>query len=586
MEILKGIPVSPGVYIGEAFLLEGEEVRIPKRMVPPDRAEAEAARFEAAAGQVLTELDSLRGVTESQLGPNLAAILSVQTQLLRDPSLRERITNRVLKQHHSAEYAVARTLREVAKVMSASQSQLIKERSSDIIDLEKRLLKELLGEEGEDLEHLQRPVALVVHDLGPSQTAALDRNKIKAFATDAGGRTSHTSILARALQIPAVVGLETISTDITGGETIIIDGNRGIVILRPDDRTLARYKKLQVEFQEFEKSLIKDKDLPAVTQDGREVRVMANVEFPEEVLDAITNYGAAGVGLFRTEFLYLKSGVMPTEQDHFEAYKQSLLHLGGRPLVIRTFDLGADKIDPAYSVSEHNPFLGLRSIRVSMKRPENFRLQVRAILRASAQGKIRLLLPMISCIEELRWGRSTIEEIKGELRARNERFDDEIEIGIMVEVPSAALQIRALARECDFLSIGTNDLIQYTLAVDRGNEHVAHLFTPAHPAILTLVKMIVDAGREFEVPVAMCGEMAGDPIYVPLLVGLGLTEVSVTPKLIPEVKTIVRSGTYERFKEIAGKVMGMDEVAEIADFLRDELDAVLPPGSKFGAGRN
>ncbi|MCZ7647719.1 MAG: phosphoenolpyruvate--protein phosphotransferase [Planctomycetota bacterium] len=582
MEILKGIPVSPGVYIGEAFLSEGEDVRIPMRTVAPEAVAAEVKRFEDACLKVSSDLDTLRGVTESQLGSNIAGILSVQTQLLRDPSLRQKINVRISEQKHTAEYAVAKTLRELAKLMGSSANQLIKERSSDIVDLEKRVLAELLGEHKEDLAHLKRPVALIAHDLGPSQTAALDRTKVKAFATDVGGRTSHTSILARALQIPAVVGLETISADITGGETIIIDGNRGIVILRPDERTLARYRKLQAEFEDFERKLIQDKDLPAVTRDGVEVRVMANIEFPEEVGDAIEKYSAAGVGLFRTEFLYLKSGVMPSEQDHYEAYRWTLQRLGGRPLVIRTFDLGADKIDPAYAISEHNPFLGLRSIRVSMKRPENFRLQVRAILRASALGKVRLLLPMISCVEELRWARGVVEEIKAELLESKTSFDERIEVGIMIEVPAAAMQIRTLARECDFLSIGTNDLIQYTLAVDRGNEHVAHLFTPSHPAILALVSMVVEAGREANVPVAMCGEMAGDPIYVPLLVGMGLTELSVTPKLVPEVKTIVRAAPLETFRALAGEAMKMVEVAEIADFLREKLDELLPPGSKFG----
>ena len=580
MEILKGIPVSPGVYIGEAYLLEGEEVRIAERTVPAEKVADEVKRFEDSCEKVANQLDSLREVTESQLGTNLASILSVQTQLLKDPSLRKRILDRINEKHHSADFAISKTFRDLAKVMANSESQMISHRASDILDLEKRLLREMLGDKREDLQHLQRPVALIAHDLGPSQTAALDRTKVKAFAIDVGGRTSHTSILARAHEIPAVVGLETISTDITGGETLIIDGNRGIVIVNPDERTLARYRKRQEELTAFGQSLIKEKDLPAVTKDGREIHVLANIELPEEVAGAM-QHGAFGVGLFRTEFLYLKSGVMPNEQDHFEAYSKSATRLNGRPLIVRTQDLGADKIDPNYAFTEHNPFLGLRSIRLSMKRPENFRVQVRAILRASAFGKIRLMLPMICAIEELRWAKGVIEEIKRELTAKKEGFDDKIEVGIMVEVPSAALQAERLAKECDFFSIGTNDLIQYTIAVDRGNEHVAHLYSACHPAVIQLIKKVIDAGNANDCPVGMCGEMAGDSDVTPLLLGLGLTDFSVAPPSVPEIKRSIRSYTFESCKKLTEKVLEMDDTNTIIDALRKYRDENLPPGSNF-----
>ena len=582
MEILKGIPVSPGVYIGEAFLLVGEEVRIPERFVPEERTPQEIKRFEAACVKVVEQLASIQSVTAKQLGANLAGILSVQTQLLKDPSLRQRILDRMQKEKHSAEFAVAKTFRDLAKVMASSESPVIAQRASDIFDLEKRLLDELLGEGREDLTHLQRPVALVAHDLGPSQAAALDRSKVKAFAIDVGGRTSHTSILARAHEIPAVVGLETVSTDAVGGETLIIDGDSGIVVMRPNERTLARYRKKQVEHAALEAELIKDKDLPAVTQDGREIHVLANIELPEEVRGALA-FGAHGIGLFRTEFLYLKSGVMPDENDHFEAYRKSLKSLNGRVLTIRTLDLGADKLDPAHVLHEANPFLGLRSIRLSMKRPEGFRVQIRAILRASALGKIRLMLPMITAIEEVRWAKGVIEEIKSELAAEKQPFDRKIEVGIMVEVPSAALQTHKLAKECDFLSIGTNDLIQYTLAVDRGNEHVAHLYDPAHPAVLQLLQTIVEGARAAEVPVAMCGEMAGEKLYTMLLLGLGLTELSVASPAIPEIKRIVRKvPPFEECRKIARMALDMDEACTILEFLRAQLEKFLPPGAKPG----
>ncbi|MCW8128998.1 MAG: phosphoenolpyruvate--protein phosphotransferase [Planctomycetota bacterium] len=581
MEILKGIPVSPGVYIGEAFLLVGEEVRIPERFVPAEKMDSEAKRFDDACAKVGTQLDAIRGDTESQLGPNFAAILSVQTQLLRDPSLRQRILDKIRKDHYSAEYAVAKTLRDLAKVIAASDSPVIAQRASDIFDLEKRLLNDLLGEQREDLGHLQRPVALIAHDLGPSQTAALDRTKVRAFATDVGGRTSHTAILARAHEIPAVVGLETITTDVAGGETVIIDGNRGIVILRPDERTLARYRKIQQEFEAFEATLIKDKDLPSVTQDGREIHVLGNIEFPEEVR-GVLQHGAQGVGLFRTEFLYLKSGVMPDENDHFEAYRKSVSKLNGRPLTVRTLDLGADKIDRNQAYSEPNPFLGLRSIRLSMKRPENFRTQVRAILRSSTLGKVRLLLPMITAIDELRWAKGVVEEVKAELAGKKVPFDEKIPVGIMVEVPSAALQAQAMARECDFLSIGTNDLVQYTLAVDRGNEHVAHLYTPAHPAVIQLIKRVVDAGLEFDKPVGMCGEMAGEPVYTILLLGLGLSELSVAPPSIPSIKRIIRTLKYSDCQSGAQEVLKMDDANQVLDYLKELARKLLPSDIRFG----
>lgn len=581
MEILKGIPVSPGVYIGEAFLLVGEEVRIPERFVPAEKMDGEVKRFEDACVKVAKQLDAIKADTENQLGANLAAILSVQTQLLKDPSLRQRILDKIRKDHFSAEYAVAKTLRDLAKVMAASDSPVISQRASDIFDLEKRLLNDLLGEQREDLNHLQRPVALIAHDLGPSQTAALDRTKVRAFATDVGGRTSHTAILARAHEIPAVVGLETITTDVAGGETVIIDGNRGIVILRPDERTLARYRKIQAEFVAFEATLSKDKDLPAVTADGREIHVLGNIEFPEEVRGALGN-GAQGIGLFRTEFLYLKSGIMPDENDHFEAYRKGVSKLNGRPLTVRTLDLGADKIDRNATYSEPNPFLGLRSIRLSMKRPENFRTQIRAILRASALGKVRLLLPMITAIDELRWAKGVIEEIKAELAGKRIQFDEKIPVGIMVEVPSAALQADALARECDFLSIGTNDLVQYTLAVDRGNEHVAHLYTPAHPAVIHLIKNVVEAGLRHDKPVGMCGEMAGEPVFTILLLGLGLGELSVAPPSIPEIKRIIRALKFDDCKLGAEEALKMDDANQILDYLRELARKLLPADIRFG----
>jgi phosphoenolpyruvate-protein phosphotransferase (PTS system enzyme I) len=582
MEILKGIPVSPGVFIGEAFLLQSEEFRIPHLHVLDELKEDEIKRFEEAAKAVADEIEEIRRVTEEQVGSGVGAILSVQRQLASDPSLRKQIIDKIRNERYTCEHAVATTLKALAKRLASMGDQIFAHRDSDIYDLQKRLLRRLLGDRKEDLSHLERTVALIAHDLGPSQTAQLDRSKVKAFAIDVGGRTSHTAILARAFEMPAVVGLETISTDISGGETVIIDGNRGIIVLRPDERTLARYRKLQEEFHTFEQSLQKEKDLPPVTIDGREVRVNANIEFPDEVTSALT-HGAGGVGLFRTEFLYLASGVMPDENAHFEAYRTVITKLNGRPLVVRTLDLGADKIFSHLAPHERNPFLGLRSIRFSMKYPETFRTQVRAILRASALGKTKMMVPMITQLEELRWAKRIVEETKIELRKDGHSFDDKIEIGIMIEVPSAAIQAPLLAKEASFFAIGTNDLTQYTLAVDRGNELVANLYSPAHPAVLSLIKMTIDAANAEKIPVSMCGEMAGERLFTPLLVGMGLNELSVSPPSIPEIKKLVRSAKFDKCKEDAEKVMLMTESAEVIDFMRLRLAEYLPGGEKFGS---
>lgn len=583
MEILKGIPVSPGVFIGEAFLLQSEEVRIPNLHILDELKDIESKRFIEAADKVSEEIEGIRRKTEEQVGTGIGAILSVQKQLASDPSLRKQIVDKIQNERFSAEHAVATTLKALAKRLASMGDQIFAHRDSDINDLQKRLLKQLLGDRKEDLLHLERTVAVIAHDLGPSQTASLDRTKVKSFAIDVGGRTSHTAILARAFEMPAVVGLETISTDVSGGETVIIDGNRGIVILRPDERTLARYRKLQEEFQSFEQALAKEKDLPPVTADGREVRVNGNIEFPDEVNSALT-HGAGGVGLFRTEFLYLSTGVMPDENTHYEAYKTVISKLNGRPLVIRTLDLGADKIFAHLAPHERNPFLGLRSIRFSMKYPETFRTQVRAILRASSLGKIKMMVPMITQIEELRWAKRIVEETKLDLKKEGHSFDDKIDVGIMIEVPSAALQANLLAKEAAFFAIGTNDLTQYTLAVDRGNELVANLYTPAHPAVLTLIRMTIEAANAAKIPVSMCGEMAGDRLFTALLVGMGLNELSVSPPSIPEVKKLIRTMKFEKCKEDAGQVMQMTDSSAVVDFLRGRLAEYLPGGEKFGNG--
>lgn len=570
MEILKGIPVSQGVYIGEAFLLESEDVRIPELAIPDENVPEEIKRFEAAAAKAGEDIESIRKLTEDQLGSSLGAILSVQTQLLKDETLRRQIIDKIQIDKYTAEHAVSSVLKNFSKRLQTYGGELFAQRASDLQELQKRLLKVLLGGRKEDLGTLKNPVAVIAHDLGPAQTASFDRKLVKAFAIDVGGKTSHTAILARAFEMPAVVGLETVSSDISGGETIIIDGNRGIVVIRPDERTLARYRKRQEELATHERALISEKDLPAVTRDGREIRVLGNIEFPDEIQGAL-DHGCGGIGLFRTEFLYLATGVEPDEQTQFTAYQKCLGQLNGKPLVIRTQDLGADKVIPGTVTHEQNPYLGLRSIRVSMKYPETFRVQVRAILRASAMGKVRMMVPMVSCIEEIRWVKRIVEETKTDLRAEGQSFSEKVEVGIMVEVPSAALQAHVLAKECDFFSIGTNDLTQYTLAVDRGNELVANLYNGANPAVLGLMKMTVDAAMAAKISVSLCGELAGDPLFTPLMVGLGMTELSISPPSVPEIKKIIRGLSFEECQKITAEALTMTDTDSIVGFLKEKL---------------
>ncbi|MCX7803884.1 MAG: phosphoenolpyruvate--protein phosphotransferase [Planctomycetota bacterium] len=581
MEILKGIPVSPGLFIGEAFVLEGEEARIPERFVLSELVDGEVARFEKALASVREEMAALADRVRNEIGEGAAGILVFAISILDDPKLSGEIISHIRQDRNSAEFATSRVLRGRARILKSIPHTLLSQRASDIMDIERRLLRALLGAKRETLSHLDRPVAVVAHDLGPAQTASMDHGKVRAFALDVGGKTSHTAILARAYRIPAVVGLGTISTDVCGGDTIIVDGTRGIVVVRPDEKALARYRKLEAERTDFVRLLGRERNMPAVTRDGVHVRVMANIEFPEEVPAAI-EYGAEGIGLFRTEFLYLRSGILPSEWDHFEAYRRSLAKLGGRPLVIRTFDLGADKLLPAHDRHERNPSLGLRSIRLSMKYPEPFRTQLRAIARASAIGRVRVMLPMVSTIDELRWARSVMSEIMADLEREGLPFDRNLEMGTMIEVPASAVHIESLAKLSDFFSIGTNDLIQYTLAVDRTDEALAGLYTPAHPSVLKLIRMAIDGARRKGKPIAMCGEMAGDILFTVPLIGMGLTEFSVAPAVIDEIKRIVRSVRASDCREVAEAAAAMDEPSEVIGFLRSALRRLVPDGERLG----
>jgi len=576
MEIKKGIGVSPGVVISTAIVLDAEDLAIPRRHIDEQEVDREAQRFWQAVEKSLAELGELRLAMTEKYGKEIGGIFDFHIGILKDRSIADPVVSAIRTQRVTAEYAVSVVFRRYASNFQAMTDRYLADRVKDIYDIERRILHNIVGMKQEDLAHLDHPVVVVAHDLLPSQTASLDRTHVRGFATDVGGRTSHTAIVARALGIPAVVGLGNLTAEVTSGDTIIIDGNRGVVIISPDEDQLAEHREYERRREVLERELKELQTLPAVTLDGHVVSLQANIEFPEEVDDAIAR-GAAGIGLYRTEFLYLASATEPTEEDHYRAYADAIKRLSGRPLVIRTLDLGADKYTQAKQlVPERNPFLGNRSIRMCLHDIPMFKRQLRAIMRASILGDVRVMFPMISTLMELRQAKMILNDVIEELEDEGQPFRKDIPIGMMIEVPSAALMANQFAREVNFFSIGTNDLVQYTLAVDRTNEKVAGLFCPAHPAVLALLRDVIRAGHRNSISVSVCGEMAGEPLYALLLLGLGLTIFSMNSPDVGEVKKIIRSTTLDHARHVARKVMSFDSERQVLHFLREETRKIIP----------
>jgi phosphotransferase system enzyme I (PtsI) len=576
METKRGIAVSPGVAIGPAMVLDAEGFRIPKRFVSENAVVSEVRRLEMALTKARDEALANESLIAGKLGHEYGAIFGAHAQMISDPKLRREIIQLIEEQNFTPEYATSRVLRRYAQIFQAA-GPATAARISDIFDVERRILRHLLGEQREELRHLTSPVIVLSHDLTPSETAGLDPKLVRAFATEEGGRTSHTAILAGALEIPAVVGIGRFLTDVSGGDTVIIDGNRGIVICNPDEKTLAEYQHTEEEFHHFEETLATLRDLPAVTLDGERVTLIANIEFPSEVAHCLDR-GAEGIGLYRTEFLYLNSEKPPTEQNHFEAYRHVVDTMKGRPVVIRTLDLGADKLSESVQGDERerNPFLGLRSIRLCLRHLDIFKTQLRAILRASAHGPISIMFPLISTMLELRQARMLVGNVMEDLADERVPFNRDIKIGIMIEVPSAVILADQFARQADFFSLGTNDLIQYTLAVDRNNQNVSNLFCAADPAVLRLIRMSVKAAKRHDLPLSVCGEMGADPIFTLLLVGLGIRSLSITPYSLPEIKKAIRSMKVSDATKVARKVMTIDNARDAANYLRGEARKILP----------
>jgi len=579
MQTKKGIAVSPGVAIATAFVLDASVSRVPRRTIARSQIEGELKRLREALEKAEKDIRTQRDQAAAKLGEDLARIFDAHVTMCRDKHLVSQYEATIRQERVTAEYAVSTVLSREAEKIRGLDNAYFRERVNDIYDLQQRILAPLIGDVQGQLDRLTQPAIVVAHDLTPTQTAALDKDKIRGLATDAGGRTSHTAIMAHALGIPAVVGLETLSHDVETGDTVIIDGNQGEVIVNPDAAVLLEYRQYIQRLERFEDSLGELATLPAVTRDGTPITLQANIEFPYEIGPALAK-GATGIGLYRTEFLYLASEGDPTEEDHYNAYVEAIRHLDGRVLTIRTLDLGADKFsdhgvlvgDPA----ERNPFLGCRSIRLCLQHLPLFRTQLRAILRASAEGPVRIMFPLISSIMELRQAKMVLQDVMEDMEEQGEPFAEKIPVGIMIEVPSAALQAKGLAREADFFSIGTNDLIQYTLAVDRSNERIASLYSGAHPAVLQLIKDVVRTANRSKVDVSLCGEMAGEPEFIMLLVGLGLRTLSIVPPALPEVKNIIRAVTVDHCQKIARKATTFDSDRQVLNYLRDELRKVIP----------
>ena len=575
MEIRKGIAVSPGIAIAKPLIIDSKDYRIPRRSIMSSQRAKEIQRLRKAFSNAISELEDIgssKSIQESKIGD----IFAVHMRFLKDRSFRKRITDFISKDLVTAEYAVSTILREIASHFAGIDDAYISERAADIYDIEKRLLTHLLGKKQEEVDHLREEVVILAADLTPTQTAGFDKSFVKGFATEKGGRTSHTAIVARSLGIPAVVALGDMSSEIPPECVVIIDGNRGVVVIDPDDDTLKQYDIYAKQMSQFVHELDQLRELPAETRDGVRVQILGNIEFPEES-EQIIEKGGEGIGLYRTEFLYLYGGQEPTEEDHYDAYAETIRAVGDKPVVIRTMDLGADKLPHSgWHVSETNPVLGLRSIRYCLQDLSLFKTQLRAILRASVLGDVRVMFPLITNLQELRQAKMILRDVMEDLDEYAVPYNVDIPIGIMIETPSSALTAPLLANESSFFSIGTNDLVQYTLAVDRANEHVSTLYSAAEPAVLHLMRNVIQDSHKAGIGLSICGEVASDPEFIMLLLGMGVRTLSLASPMIPEVKKVIRSVTMEECNKLSRAVLTMDSARQIKNYLRDATMRILP----------
>ncbi|MBL7214172.1 MAG: phosphoenolpyruvate--protein phosphotransferase [Phycisphaerae bacterium] len=575
MEIRKGIAVSPGIAIAKPMVIDSKDYRIPRRSIMPSQRDKEIQRLRKAFSKAILELENLgssKAIQEGKIGD----IFAVHMRFLKDRSFRKRVTDFISKDLVTAEYAVSTILREIASHFAGIDDAYISERAADIFDIEKRLLTHLLGKKQEEVDHLREEVVILAADLTPTQTAGFNKSFVKGFATEKGGRTSHTAIVARSLGIPAVVALGDLSSEVPPECVVIVDGNRGVVIIDPDDDTLKQYDVYAQQMTQFVHELDQLQELPAETRDGVHIKMLGNIEFPDEA-EQIIEKGGEGIGLYRTEFLFLYGGQEPTEEDHYNAYAEAIRAVGDKPVVIRTMDLGADKLPHTrWHPNETNPVLGLRSIRYCLQDLSLFKTQLRAILRASVLGDVRVMFPLITNLQELRQAKMILRDVMEDLDEFAVPYNADLPVGIMIETPSSALTASLLANESSFFSVGTNDLIQYTLAVDRANEHVSTLFSAAEPAVLYLIRSVIHESYKAGIGLSICGEIASDPEFIMLLLGMGVRTLSLAPPMIPEIKKIIRSVTIEECNKLSRAVSTMDSARQIKNYLRDAAIRILP----------
>ncbi|MCK4403589.1 MAG: phosphoenolpyruvate--protein phosphotransferase [candidate division Zixibacteria bacterium] len=568
--MFRGIPASPGVVIGKVFLLDRESIQVTKEKIEENEVAKEILKFKKALNDTKEEVLKIKEKVAKRIDPDHARIFDAQIMTMEDELINNAVIEKIKQERSNAEFVYKKVLERTIKSLSSSKDEYLRERVMDIKAVGRRLIYNLLGIKHLTLESIDSPVILVARSLSPGDVVHMKKESILGFATDMGGGTSHVALLAKSMGIPAVVGLKNLFDQVLDKQSIILDGIKGEVLICPDEQTLKEYEKRRRYILQKTAELSKLKSLPAETFDGRKIELSANIELPSDA-DSALEYGAEGVGLFRTEYLYIARAGFPTENEQYKAYLEVAEKVYPKSVILRTFDLGGDKFDRhTGDLYETNPFLGWRAIRACLDLPEIFKVQLRAMLKASAKKNIKIMFPMISEVGELQKAKAILNEAKEELRRKKIPFDEEIPVGIMVEIPSAALAGDALAKECDFFSIGTNDLIQYTLAVDRGNEKIAHLYQGFHPAVLKLIKETIDAARRNGIWVGLCGEMAADPLATILLVGMGVDELSTSAMAIPQIKKIIRSIKFEDAKIHAREVLKLSTIDEVKKFLVED----------------
>lgn len=566
---MKGIGVSPGISIGKVFLKEEIGAKVEKKNI--ENISDEIAKLNAAIEKSLKEVKSIYEYALKNLGEKEAEIFSAHKLMLEDPEFIDFIKEKIKLESVNAEWGVKEASNNYISILENMDNEYLKERAADIKDISKRLINNLMGIENISLSTLEEEYIIVSKDLTPSDTAQMRKDKVLGFVTEVGGRTSHTSIMARTLELPAVVGVKDMTKSVKNNDMIIIDGEEGTVIINPTQDEINTYKEKRKAFEEFKNKLKELKNSKSISKDGYKVEIAGNIGTPNDI-DKVIENGGEGVGLYRTEFLYMDRDKLPTEEEQFESYKIVAEKLEGRPLVIRTLDVGGDKELPYLEMpKEMNPFLGYRAIRLCLDRVDIFKVQLRAILRASAYGNIKIMFPMISSLKEFRDAKQILEEVKNELRVEKIPFNENIEVGIMVEIPSAAIQSDVFAKEVDFFSIGTNDLIQYTLAVDRGNENISYLYSQYHPAVLRLIKMTIENGHKEGIWVGMCGEAAGDERLIPILLGMGLDEFSMSASSILKARYIIKNISKIEMENMIEEILNLETPLQVKQYIDEKI---------------